>query len=77
MRRRPKSNILRDLASLIEELALMADEDETNNTPTSPTKAKASRRTRTIVRPAGESDELAAAQARRILQAHGFAEVKR
>lgn len=76
MRHRPESMIYRELAGLYEELALRAENRVTLPAPPA-TKAKAPRRTPSIVRPAGESDEVTEARARRILRERGYAEAKR
>ena len=77
MRHRHVSTIFRELAGLYEELALHAENGEVLPAPPSATKRKTPRRTPTIVRPSGESDEVTEARARRILRMSGYAEVKR
>ncbi len=71
------TEILTQIGSLVVE-ALACMDAEASATPKSVAKrTTAKRRTRNIVRPAGESDELASAQARRLLRQHGFREVAR
>ncbi|MGH7282825.1 MAG: hypothetical protein ACRELY_14970 [Polyangiaceae bacterium] len=60
------ASALRQLADAVE-----APEDIPNEQPSS----SRIRRAKTLVRPAGESDEVAAAKARRLLRANGYRKV--
>jgi hypothetical protein len=59
------------IAQLFQDLANAFLEGEEATEP-----VQASRRSRTVVRPPGESDDLARAAARRALRDHGFLKVK-
>lgn len=58
------------LAEALEEAA--REDDFTAVVPTAPSSRSRVRRARAIDRPAGESDDLTAARARKILKGHGF-----
>lgn len=73
---RPVATILAEIAHLFGELARRVEGDD-RVSPILPITPKTNRKPRTIVRPEGESDQLAQAQARRMLRERGFTEVKR